>query len=387
MAGLPPLSLFEASLAFHAVGDSTRETQAMQLLNRRLPPAGLNVGGQFLNASDFEKEVARWPVSTAVASSDWPMFRGDARRTGRADGEFPMLESRNRVPLPTYAEVAKALAPPPGGVPTAGPMLPGFVPIAVAGKIIYRGPDGLHALDAETGKELWPRVAAPGHPSLCLASMLKDDNQRLQLLNQWLPKYAGLPGLLDENATLGSLSSDGRHVFTIEDVPVPAHPNDLLALQPQGQQGIGHPYFSSLEETLYHNRLRAVDAQTGEFRWEVGVWDRAAPPPRPEFTDVFFLGPPLPVGRRLFALVEQTTQDQKEEQRHHPALPRPRHRPAALVAGRRLGRRPAVARRGPADAAGPPGLRRRRSRHPHQHRLRGRPRPPYPRPPLGARLP
>ena len=83
------------------------------------------------------------------------MFRGDARRTGRADGEFPMLEVRDRVVLPTYPEVAKALAPPAGGVPTAGPMLPGFVPIAVAGKIVYRGPDGLHALDAETGKELW----------------------------------------------------------------------------------------------------------------------------------------------------------------------------------------------------------------------------------------
>ncbi len=142
--------------------------------------------------------------------------------------------------------------------------------------------------------------------------MLKDDNQRLQLLSQWLPKYAGLPSLLDENATLGALSSDGRHVFYIEDVPVPAHPNDVIALQqPQGPQGIGHPYFSSLEETLYHNRLRAVDAQTGEFCWEVGAWERAASAPPPELANVFFLGPPLPVGRRLFALVEQTALEQK----------------------------------------------------------------------------
>ncbi len=282
-AGLPPLALFEAALSFHAVGDSARETQAMQLLNHRLPPAGLKVSGQLLNNGDFEKEVARWPVVAAVASSDWPMFRGDARRTGRADGEFPMPEVRGKpVPLTAYAEVAKALAPPSNTVPIAGPMLPGFVPIAVAGKIIYRGPDGLHALDAASGKELWPHGAAPGHPSLCLAAMLKDDNQRLQLLSQWLPKYAGLPSLLDENATLGALSSDGRHVFTIEDVPVPAHPNDVIALQqPQGPQGIGHPYFSSLEETLYHNRLRAVDAQTGEFCWQVGAWERTRPRPRP----------------------------------------------------------------------------------------------------------
>ena len=312
-AALPPMTLFQAALAFHAVADAARETQAMQLLSRSLPPAGLNVGGQVLTINDFQKEVARWPLAPAVASADWPVFRGDLRRTGRADGDFPMLEPRDpSVVLPTYPEVVRALAAPPNTVPVA-PGLPGFVPIAVAGKIIYRGPDGLHALDGETGKEVWRHVPPPGRPSLCLASVLKDDNQRLQVLDQWLPKYAGLPGLPDENAALGTLSSDARHVFYVEDVPVPAHPNDVIALQqPQGPQGIGHPFFSSLEETLYHNRLRAVDALTGEFRWEVGVWDRAAPPLRPEFTDVFFLGPPLPVGRRLFALVEQTAPDLKK---------------------------------------------------------------------------
>ncbi len=146
--------------------------------------------------------------------------------------------------------------------------------------------------------------------------MLKDDNQRLQLLRQWLPKYAGLPSLLDENATLGTLSSDGRHVFFVEDVPVPAHPNDVIQLTqaaapPPGQPATPRPWFSSLEETLYHNRLRCVDVATGEFRWEIGGWDRAGVPVAPELANVFFLGPPLPVGRRLFALVEQTAPDLK----------------------------------------------------------------------------
>ena len=321
-AGLPPLSLFQAALAFHAVGDATRENQAMQHLARRLPPGGLMVGGQALNFTDLQKEVARWPVAAAARTSDSPLFRGDARRSGRADGDFPLMEPQASHPILTdelkrlgYEQVVKALAPPPNTLPIVGPALPGGVPLAVAGKIIYRGPDGLHALDAETGQEddAW-RHAPPGHPSFTLASLLKDDNQRLQLLNQWLPKYAGLSSLLDENATLGTLSSDGRHVFYIEDVPVPAHPNDVIALQqPQGPQGVGHPFFSSLEETLYHNRLRAVDALTGEFRWEIGGWERAAVPPPPALANVFFLGPPLPVGRRLFALVEQTAQDQNPQ--------------------------------------------------------------------------
>ncbi|HVS37165.1 MAG TPA: PQQ-binding-like beta-propeller repeat protein [Gemmataceae bacterium] len=317
-AELPPLSLFQAALAFHAVGDAARESQTIQLLGRRLPPGGLQVGGQALSLNDLRREISRWPVAAAVASADSLMFRGDSRRTGHADGEFPQLDAHVRIPLVTdelkrmgYDRIARALAPAASTFPTTGPELPGFVPLAVGGKIIYRGPDGLHALDAETGKPVWQHAAPPGRPSLSLAALLKDDNQRLQLLHQWLPKYGGLPSLLDENATLGTLSSDGRHVFYIEDVPVPANPNDVFSLQQQlGQPGAGRPYFSSLEETLYHNRLRAVDAATGEFRWEVGGWDRAPNRPPAAFANVFFLGPPLPVGRRLFALVEQTAQDQ-----------------------------------------------------------------------------
>ena len=74
------------------------------------------------------------------------------------------------------------------------------------------------------------------------------------------------------------------------------------------QQGLKH-WFSTAEEHLYHNRLRAVDARTGAFRWEIGGWRKpdASIPPGPinYADDAFFLGAPLPVGRRLFALTER----------------------------------------------------------------------------------
>ena len=269
---LPPLTLFQAALAFHAANDAVRENRAVQVLARRVGPAGLPIGGQALTLDDLRKEIARWPA-TAAASSDWPLFRGDPGRTGRADGDLPLLETPNRANRPVYEEVvreevARLLAPQaaPGQPPppAVGQALPGFFPLAVGDKIVYRGPDGLHALDAKSGREIW-HSASP----MCLDTVLKDDQKKWQF-RRWLEKYRGQPSLLDENATLGTLSSDGRRIFFVEDLPVPPYPSDITddMQQPPVQPGQPPPprhWFSTAEENLYHNRLRAVDARTGEL--------------------------------------------------------------------------------------------------------------------------
>jgi outer membrane protein assembly factor BamB len=320
---LPPLTLFQAALAFHAANDAAHENQVMQILGRRISTANLPIGDRALTLDDVRKEIARWP-STVMASTDWPLFRGDLSRSGRANGEYPLLEARSRAAIPVYDEVNKLLAPQAGlstlvgggaaaggGVGPAGvdadaepepfitgPSLPGFVPIAVGGKVIYRGPDGLHALDAESGKEVWRHV-----PPMCLDTVLKDDQKKWQM-RRWLGLYRGFPSLLDDNATLGTLSSDGRRVYFVEDLPAPPHPSDLKNLQDNG--GVGKHWFSTAEGNLHHNRLRAVDAKTGELRWEIGAWQKD---PRRELleplSNAFFLGAPLPVGPRLFVLVER----------------------------------------------------------------------------------
>jgi outer membrane protein assembly factor BamB len=320
---LPPLTLFQAALAFHAANDAARENQVMQILGRRIGAAGLSVGGRSLSLDDVRKEIARWP-STVTASTDWPLFRGDPQRSGRANGEYPLLEARNRAAIPVYEEVNSLLAQQagttalgsgaafgrglgPGGPDDAaepepivtGPSLPGFVPIAVGGKVIYRGPDGLHALDAESGREIWRHV-----PPMCLDTVLKDEQKKWQM-RRWLGLYRGSPSLLDDNATVGTLSSDGRRVFFVEDLPAPPHPSDLSDLT-QAQGGVGKHWFSTAEGNLHHNRLRAVDVRTGELRWEIGAWQKdSGRELREPLSNAFFLGAPLPVGRRLFALVER----------------------------------------------------------------------------------
>jgi len=291
---LPPLTLFQAALAFHAANDAVRENRAVQVLAHHVGPAGLPIGGRALTLDDLRREIARWPA-TAAASSDWPLFRGDPGRTGRADGDLPLLEARNWADLHVDDEVVRLLTP--QAAPAVGPALPGFFPLAVGDKIVYRGPDGLHALEAASGRPIWHSPSP-----MCLDAVLKDDQKKWQF-RRWLEKYRGQPSLLDENATLGTLSSDGRKVFFIEDLPVPPYPQDLTDMQ----QGLKH-WFSTAEENLYHNRLRAVDARTGELCWEVGRWQKPgapAPPGPAEYDDAFFLGAPLPVGGRLFALTER----------------------------------------------------------------------------------
>src|SRR5262249_38322933 len=61
-------------------------------------------------------------------------------------------------------------------------------------------------------------------------------------------------------------------------------------------------YFSTLKDALYHNTLRALDVRTGAVVWQAGGRDRAVPS---DLRDAYFLGPPLPLGGCLYALVEK----------------------------------------------------------------------------------
>ena len=60
--------------------------------------------------------------------------------------------------------------------------------------------------------------------------------------------------------------------------------------------------FSTLKEPIYHNRLLAVDVQSGRVVWKIGGRGREVPA---ELREAYFLGPPLPLGNSLFALVEK----------------------------------------------------------------------------------
>src|SRR5262249_44823631 len=160
------------------------------------------LGGMNVSVDDLRKEVARWPVGVAVAG-DWPLFRGDPRRSGRGEGDFPLLEARVKVGYKELPAAARAaLEPPPGqAAPSAGPRFPASTPRAVGGRLISRAPDGLHALDADDGREVWH-----SRTPLCFEEIFHPVNDKgdkylnmRQHVLKWLLMYKPYNGLPDEN--------------------------------------------------------------------------------------------------------------------------------------------------------------------------------------------
>src|SRR5690606_32248906 len=155
------------------------------------------------------------------------------------------------------------------------------VPLALDDLIIFRGAEGIEALNLADGAPVWR------HPcQTSLASMLPILDQRegrnSLTLNQ----------LYVENSVLGTLASDGRHVYAV----------DALSFGVRGAASPTDPFGSGEPEPLSRdtNRLLALNLTDGSLAWSVGgdEGDIATEP----LAGHFFLGPPLPVDGRLYAV-------------------------------------------------------------------------------------
>jgi outer membrane protein assembly factor BamB len=381
---IEPLTLFKAALAFHQSGDGPAEARAWEQLERRVGREGLRIGNQTVALAQLRREVERFPQA-APNPLDWPLFRGDVRRTAQAPGGVPYLDPRWQTstvslsPVDREARtwVEKAVRTQDENLQ---PSLPGAFPITAGGKVVYRSYGGIHAVDLKTGKLLWT-VTMP----LSLEGCLRDVGKKVHL-KSWLNLYtangngftgqlgilggpgifpggnpAGIggfagfggvppgggalglggggalglggglppgagalgfgggalgalggvppgtgmvpvggsldiaPSLLFENSLVGTLSSDSRRVYAVEDLAVPPAP----MLFQQEQAGQPHPPFGPLEAAVQHSRLLAIDLETGKVIWEIGGRGKE------ELEDCFFLGPPLPLGGKLYVLVEK----------------------------------------------------------------------------------
>jgi outer membrane protein assembly factor BamB len=315
-----PLLLYQAALAFRGAADGDREAAAWAELGRQLRGGTLRQGGRNRTLEDLRHEADRlWPPPANPAgriADEWLLYRGDPRRAALAQGSRFVLEPNHQIgtaPGESGEWLQRARRSSPPGT------LPGAVPLAVEGKILFRTSFGVHALDALTGRQLW-RTPSP----LGLEGVLAEPGRKVQV-QHWLDLYGPGRGLLLAGSTLGTLSSDGRLVYEIEDLALPPHPG-LVQAQLQGETRSLGP----LRHAAGHNRLRALDVATGQAAWEIGgpspapppvrpvpprgrgpsPAPRAArPPPRPAreavLEDAFFLGPPLPLGGELLVLLDR----------------------------------------------------------------------------------
>lgn len=166
------------------------------------------------------------------------------------------------------------------------PAVPSSNPVAASDSIFFRTPTGLSAIDAKTGRLRWRTLPDP----LCW-DYLPDHS--IATANGEAAARAFVGQRLWSDATWGTLTTDGRVVFAVEEcgVAAPLPPPPGTATPDVAEQLVMPTAF---------NRLAAYDVRTGGRVWEAG----GPPGETGPLAGAFFLGPPAPVGGHWYGLAE-----------------------------------------------------------------------------------
>ncbi|AMV20329.1 PQQ-binding-like beta-propeller repeat protein [Planctomyces sp. SH-PL14] len=180
--------------------------------------------------------------------------------------------------------------------------LPALFPVAAAGKVAVRTLFGVAVFDAETGAPSWRLESDVAPERLLAGEPLRRTQGRTMIQGFISPAYDGanpeqhpLTSVLYRDGVHGSLSSDGRRLFVLEDI----------ALMPQNVYGYWQQedVVDPLGRDWKSNSLAAYDLQTGRRMWRIGgrkIEDVFAPP----LAGTYFFGAPVVDGDELFVIGE-----------------------------------------------------------------------------------
>ena len=176
------------------------------------------------------------------------------------------------------------------------PVFPALHPLAVGDVVLMRTTTNLLAIDFQTGKRLWQtedeKEPAQSGPTRVNGGVVFFNGQ---MVNVSQPALYGQR--IWEDATYGTLSSDGRLVFVIEELPLGLG-GGYPAVFFGGMGGRGDPSSKGIGDVL-----AAYDIKTGKLQWKLGGEpDSIGPGLEPN--DTFFLGPPLPLRGQLYVMAE-----------------------------------------------------------------------------------
>ena len=287
----PALTL--AMVAAWLEADSPEEAQrALAALKERQSAHSVIVGGREVPWFRDAAETVPWlagligpqQIAPGPEEDRWLMFRGDAARNAVGVGTAPLLSLCLRIPLVGDGDglpEADVLRQQQQQVRREGKLVfPALHPLVVGDVVLMRNLRTLLAVDLASGKRLWE---VPADEPLDAADLRENDEQM-----NFRPGYSQYQGLaqrmaqrLWQDGVYGTLSSDGRLVFSIDDLPLAS-----------GYSGTDRGSC---------NRLAAHDLRTGKLKWNVGGRGGAH---ALRLADTFFLGPPLPLRGQLYALAE-----------------------------------------------------------------------------------
>ena len=267
----PTFSLTYAACA-KALGRDEETEDILNAFLRRNPNPRLEIGGEeFWNPTTCEEILAKLESWNAVADvaqwiehSGWLTSSGTADQNPQVNASPPLLELVWKQRTLTQPKLLSMVRLAEGQMrQNKSVFLPTARPVVVGSVLIFRSYEGLVAINMSSGKRLWvgkdyeykasifgtnPNVLPFYQPNMSVVQW----TLVLLRLNLW------------HNTTMGSLTSDGRLVFSLEEEPMInfAYGNRPLFL-PRGKQ-IEDP------RVKISTTLAARDAQTGEVVWRIG---------------------------------------------------------------------------------------------------------------------
>ena len=288
----PMLSLQLATCWLRA-GLVEKSAETLLRLRERTGGKPISIGGESIEWFTDDDDAVKWfserlgpQLQAAVGDlAEWLMFRGNASRTAMSPGGSPLLNPRWRVPTtddPTIEKIIVELQDRLADQHRTS--LPSVHPLVVDEVVLMRTTSNLLAVDLVTGKRLWNVPADDSIEALLdVRGGAAANSPQLE---------TGLQKRIWNDATYGTLSSDGRFVFSIEDL----NPFSGLISVTRGQ-----PMLANQQAMRAYNRLAAHDIRTGKLVWELGGPSGEA---ALKLADTYFLGPPLPMAGQLYCLAE-----------------------------------------------------------------------------------
>jgi len=326
---LGDLSLFKAALAYRRAGDLKKaQTTWEQFEARARDKGGLKLGKEIVSLARLQEVLDAIPRPEATNPHDWPRVGGNLANSAQASGSQPILDLQlwrrptildksdetGDTDRGQEAELKLTLALNKQASTANAPIMGGFFPIAAADRLIYRTYVGVSAVWLKDQKDAQGKVVAKAGTidwkstdlDGSLGVLLNDgDVQVRAVLNQWLDIYNQSPGfssLVYENSAVGTVATDHRLVYAVDDLAVPPPPMivNTLLYNPQAVP-------EKIKPLLRQNVLYAFEIDGGKLKWRLPSEDQGQK--ASEYAGSHFLGTPLSVGGKLYVLNETENGD------------------------------------------------------------------------------
>ncbi len=261
---------------------------ACRMAGRELPP-------DLLSADPVEKAdkpdkdgEPKFSVGKAISRSgaNYLISGGTPDRNGDGGGEMPLTNERWLLDVTSSPRQTRTLSEAAGEFAASGNLPPpSWTPVLVGDFLIMRTTERVVGVDYRTGKRVWMHPWATDVTELDSGAMAFDEieteDQASVLLTQRV--WNDLP--------YGEMSSDGENIYFIDNLNAVtmATYNPLIGMRGTRPNDSGS------------NTLVSLELKTeGKMNWRIGKNGDVTS----TLTDAFFLGAPLPLEGRLYAIVE-----------------------------------------------------------------------------------